>query len=193
MANTPPEFPDDVDRIADALSRMRGGRPPWARGPRPEGESGPDGSHGGGRGWGGPPWMHGPGPEGPHHGHQPPPFAQKMHGRAAGLARFRLLDVLAAASGPLTVGELAESLEVDQPRASRLVQEGVAHGLVERQADPEDARRTRVALTETGRQIVQRFRGFRRDAVATALESFTADERADLARLLAKLAAAWPR
>jgi DNA-binding MarR family transcriptional regulator len=137
--------------------------------------------------------MHGPGPDGPHRGHQPPPFAQKMHGRAAGLARFRLLDVLAAASEPLTVGELADALEVDQPRASRLVQEGVAHGLVERQADPEDARRTRVALTETGRQIVQRFRGFRRDAVATALASFTPDERADLARLLAKLAAAWPR
>jgi len=188
MANTP--APDDVDRIADALSRLRGGRPPWARppGPRPEGEPA---SEGRGFGFGGPPWMHGP--DGHHGGHQPPPFAQKLHGRAAGLARFRLLDVLAAASQPLTVGELADALEVDQPRASRLVQEGVAHGLVERQADPDDARRTRVALTDTGRSLVQRFRGFRRDAVATALDAFTPDERAELARLLAKLAAAWPR
>ncbi|HWT32889.1 MAG TPA: MarR family winged helix-turn-helix transcriptional regulator, partial [Microbacterium sp.] len=148
-------------------------------------------SEGRGFGFGGPPWMHGP--DGHHGGHQPPPFAQKLHGRAAGLARFRLLDVLAAASQPLTVGELADALEVDQPRASRLVQEGVAHGLVERQADPDDARRTRVALTDTGRSLVQRFRGFRRDAVATALDSFTPAERAELARLLAKLAAAWPR
>ena len=176
----------------------------WPHAPGGSGQRDGDGWRG--RGDGGPPWMrggggmppefaHGPGmPEGRHHGHhQPPPFAQKMHGRAAGLARFRLLEALAAASGPLTVGELGDALEVDQPRASRLVQEGVAHGLVERQADPDDARRTRVALTDAGRAVVQRFRGFRRDAVATALQSFTPAERTDLARLLAKLADAWPR
>lgn len=110
-----------------------------------------------------------------------------------GPARLRVLEALAAASAPLSVGEIAEAVGVDQPRASRLVQQGVESGLVQREADPEDARRTRVALTEQGAAIARRFRGERRDAVGTALAGFTDDERAELARLLTKLAEAWPQ
>ena len=106
---------------------------------------------------------------------------------------MRLLEALAAASAPLSVGELAEAIGVDQPRASRLVQQVVDAGLARREADPDDARRTRVALTDDGSKIVRGFRGERRDAVGTALESFTEAERLELARLLQKLADGWPR
>jgi DNA-binding MarR family transcriptional regulator len=105
---------------------------------------------------------------------------------------MRLLEALAAASHPLSVGEIAEAVGVDQPRASRLVQQTVELGLVRREADPDDARRTRVALTDAGTRIVRGFRGERREAIDAALAAFTDTERAELARLLTKLADSWP-
>lgn len=104
-----------------------------------------------------------------------------------------MLEALAAASAPLSVSEIGEAVGVDQPRASRLVQQGVETGVVRREADPGDARRTRIALTDQGRALVGRFRGARREAVTTALADFTDAERAEFARLLTKFAAAWPR
>ncbi len=104
---------------------------------------------------------------------------------------MRMLEALAAASAPLSVSEIGEAVGVDQPRASRLVQQGVELGLVLREADPADARRTRIALTEEGRRIAQGMRGQRRRAVGQALESFSDEEQRELARLLAKLVDSW--
>ncbi len=144
---------------------------------------GPHGMHGGH----GPHSMHGM------HGGPPIPPWAGGHGRFAGPARLRLLAALAAASTPLSVSELADKIGVDQPRASRLVQQCVEFGLVQREADPDDARRTRIVLTDAGRAILSRFRGDRREAIEQALGAFTDAERAELARLLAKLADGWPR
>ena len=102
-----------------------------------------------------------------------------------------MLDALAAASEPLSVSELGEAVGVDQPRASRLVQQGVQRGFVQREADPDDARRTRIALTAEGRKAARGMRGQRREVLAQALENFTDDEARELARLLDKLADNW--
>ncbi len=102
-----------------------------------------------------------------------------------------MLDALSSASDPLSVSALGEAIGVDQPRASRLVQQGVQRELVRREADPEDARRTRIALTDEGRRIARGMRGERREVLARALESFTDDEARELARLLGKLADNW--
>jgi DNA-binding MarR family transcriptional regulator len=167
---------DPADDIAAALARLRGSRPraPW------EG--------------GGPPWARGPGHPFGAHGHDhPEPPRWAGHGRFGGPARLRLLDAIDQAERSLSVSELADAIGVDQPRASRLVQQAVESGMAGREADPDDARRTRVALTEAGRAFVRGFRGQRRDAVRTALADFTDAERAELARLLGRLADAWPR
>jgi DNA-binding MarR family transcriptional regulator len=203
-----PSTPDDSsDAIAAALARLRGRRmprPPWTDGPGPHGagphgagphahgHDGPhEGAHGGPHGFGGGadafagrggPWGRG--------GHGGPPWGGG--GRFGGPARMRLLEAVAAASHPLSVGEIAEAVGVDQPRASRLVQQSVELGLVRREADPDDARRTRVALTDAGTRLVRGFRGERREAIDAALAAFTDAERAELARLLTKLADAWP-
>jgi DNA-binding MarR family transcriptional regulator len=169
---------DPADAIAAALARLRGRRMP-----RPGWESG----HGHPHHHGEPGWMRG----GPHGGMGgPPPWGAGP--RLGGPARLRLLEALAAASAPLSVSEIGEAVGVDQPRASRLVQQAVEMGLVRREADPDDARRTRVALTESGRSIVRGFRGERRTAIDAALGAFTEQERAELARLLTKLADSWP-
>lgn len=175
MAETPA---DPADAIAAALARLRGRRmprPPWEDGrghPHHHGE--PGWTRGGPRGGvgGPPPWGGGP--------------------RLGGPARLRLLEALEAAAAPLSVSEIGEAVGVDQPRASRLVQQAVHLGLVRREADPDDARRTRVALTDEGRALVRGFRGERRTAIDAALGGFTDAERAELARLLTKLADSWP-
>ncbi len=194
---------DPSDAIAAALARLRGRRmprPPWAEGPHGAGPHGagphPHGAHAHGPhgvdpddpgafpGRGGPWGRGGPG------AHGGPPWGGG--GRFGGPARMRLLEALAAASHPLSVGEIAEAVGVDQPRASRLVQQSVELGLVRREADPDDARRTRVALTDAGTRLVRGFRGERREAIDAALAAFTDAERAELARLLTKLADSWP-
>lgn len=114
-------------------------------------------------------------------------------GRLGGPARMRMLEALAAASAPLSVSDLGAAIGVDQPRASRLVQQGVERGFVRREADPDDARRTRIALTDEGRRLARGMRGERREMLTTALTSFTDDERIELARLLNKLADNWRR
>jgi DNA-binding MarR family transcriptional regulator len=175
----------DLDAIVAALAQVRGRpRPPFGPPPWPEGTGrghpghGPHGHRG--RGQAGGPGHEGHGPFGPH---------ARFSG---GPARLRLLEALAAASEPLSVSELGEAIGVDQPRASRLVQQAADRGLVRREADPDDARRTRIALTDEGARLARGYRGERRERLQAALSEFTPDERAELARLLTKLAAAWP-
>lgn len=165
-----PSSATDLDAIDAALGRLRG------RGPGPGG--------GGHRGS-----PHGFGPR----AHWPGPPEGGPGVRMGGPARLRLIEALHAASHPMSVSELGEAIGVDQPRASRLVQQSVEMGLVQREADPDDARRTRIALTPVGEQFARGFRGRRREHLTAALSDFSVDERAELARLLTKLAAAWPR
>ncbi|GAA3842560.1 hypothetical protein KACC15558_23290 [Brevibacterium ammoniilyticum] len=71
--------------------------------------------------------------------------------------------------------------------------QGVELDLLRREADPDDARRTLIALTEKGRAITNRFLGAQQASVDVALDSFTDKERETLADLLSRLADAWPR
>jgi len=201
MSSTPAS--DPVDLIAAALVRLRG-----RGGPRGWASPGSHGHHSHGRGAA---WRESGGDGAPDQddsprgrrggpGFGPPegwgpwagPMGPRGTARIAGPARMRVLEVLASSDRPLTVSELGEAIGVDQPRASRLVQQGVEFGLVRREADPDDARRTRIVLTDKGSALVRGFRDQRRDAITTALSSFTDAERTDLARLLTKLADAWP-
>ncbi|MFJ3473313.1 MarR family winged helix-turn-helix transcriptional regulator [Microbacterium maritypicum] len=194
--------PDPAEAIAQALSRLRGRRP-GERGPGGRGVDGRGRGHGGPHGWHGGP--HGD-RDGGHDGDDPhdhfahhrghpgmPPWMADPSGRLGGPARMRMLEALAAASAPLSVSDLGAAIGVDQPRASRLVQQGVERGFVRREADPDDARRTRIALTDEGRRLARGMRGERREMLTTALTSFTDEERIELARLLNKLADNWQR
>lgn len=172
------ESSDPADAIAAALSRLRG-----RRGPRPHDHGAHDHSGHDHRARG-----HGP------HGMRPHgrgPWAVDGGLRHGAPAVIRMVEALAAASDPLSVSGLAEAIGVDQPRASRLVQQGVDRGWVRREADPDDARRTRIALTDEGVRLFRGVRGERREALGRALEAFTDAERAELARLLTKLADNW--
>ncbi len=167
--------PNDVDPITAierAVSELRrsGGRAPWSR-PAPghehHGEPGPHGGHRPSFGW-----------KGPRHEH---PFAN--------MARYRLLSTLDRLGDGASVNELAAAIGVDQPRASRVVAECVERGLVTRSTDSRDARRSIIALTESGRAVLDERRRERRNAVERALDGFTPEEREQFAALLARFVA----
>ncbi|WP_209324237.1 MarR family winged helix-turn-helix transcriptional regulator [Brevibacterium renqingii] len=192
---------DDIRTIAEALTRLQ-----WRRGPGGPRGFGPPRGFGQRSGSAEP--NHGEFPFGGRHGpggrdrqdHGPGrrddvgfEWREKFKGHFGGRAQWQLLIALVQAGTALGVSAIGEAIGVDQPRASRLVAQGVELGLLRREADPEDARRTLIALTDKGRAIVNRFRGAQRDNVDEALSEFTADERAQLAALLTRLADAWPK
>ncbi|MDR6867004.1 DNA-binding MarR family transcriptional regulator [Microbacterium resistens] len=202
------ENADPVDAITAALARLRGrgGRrfgPHEHPDPEGHGGHGPrhadrhDGFPGGP--WGGHRGRRGHDPHDLHDGDEGRrgrggrpgmPWAGDLAGRHGAPAVFRMLEALAG--GELSVSAIGEAIGVDQPRASRLVQQGAERGWVRREADPDDARRTRIVLTDEGRALIRGMRGQRREMVAQALEEMSPEERAELARLLTKLADNWP-
>lgn len=98
-------------------------------------------------------------------------------------AVFGVLDAVDD-NGPCSVTELAPALGVDQPRASRLVARAVDEGLLARQADQADGRRTLLVLTTSGRRQVDAAHAARQRVFAEAMADWTADDRATFARLL---------
>ena len=81
------------------------------------------------------------------------PVIRLLEGRY-GIARreWRLLAQLAH-GGPMSPSVLAERANLDRPRTSRAVGVLVAKRLVEREVQPGDARRARVALSAEGRAL----------------------------------------
>lgn len=103
-----------------------------------------------------------------------------------------MLDVIEGAREPVTVTAIAEVLSVDQPRASRLVAAAVAAGLVNREADQADGRRSHLVLTDAGRAALEQAHRARQGAFAAAMEDWSAAERAEFARLLTRFVEAMP-
>lgn len=113
-----------------------------------------------------------------------------------GAARFRLLDALRiaeTAGQTLSISDVADAISVDQPRASRLVNEAAERGLVTRRSDERDARRSVVQLSDAGRALLETAVATRRSAVTQAVAGFTPEETATFAALLTRFVAAWPR
>ncbi|WP_226653385.1 MarR family winged helix-turn-helix transcriptional regulator [Leifsonia sp. LS1] len=191
---------DDVALIESALMAVRRDqsrrRPagPWGDGPFARGPHG-WGSH-----------DHSGHDRTAHHAdHDHPPFGDSARpgsgrrgrdGSLGRIARIRMLEALEtaeAAGSPLSISSLAQAIGVDQPRASRLVQEGVERGHVRRVPDPSDARRALIQLTAAGRSQLDEVRTHRRSAVESALAGFTPEEARTFAELFDRFVRAWPR
>lgn len=100
-----------------------------------------------------------------------------------------LLDAIEAteqAGTPATVSSVAAALNVDQPRASKLVAAAVEAGLVRREADQADGRRALLVRTERGNALSEELHRFRRSIFATVMSDWTDADRAAFARLLTR-------
>lgn len=99
------------------------------------------------------------------------------------------LDILAALEGcsthdgEATVGFIAERLNVDPSRASRIVADAVDKGIVRRVASQADARRIGLELTETGQAHALAIRRYKWKVFADALGQWSEEDLVTFARL----------
>jgi DNA-binding MarR family transcriptional regulator len=109
--------------------------------------------------------------------------------RAALFEVINAIDAAEEAGTPASVSAIADTLDLAQPRASKLVAEAVAAGLVRREPDQADGRRTLLVRTAAGRALCDEVHGFRRGAFAEAMGDWNARDRAAFARLLSRFVA----
>lgn len=82
------------------------------------------------------------------------------------------------------VSTVAQRLNIDPSRASRIVSDLIARGFAERAASQADARRTIVALTPSGQAIVEAVRRYKFLLLGGFLSDWTVEERETLLPLL---------
>jgi DNA-binding MarR family transcriptional regulator len=90
------------------------------------------------------------------------------------------------AGGRATVTSVATALNIDQPRASKLVATAVTAGLVRREADQADGRRALLERTPTGRRVSAQAHAFRQQVFGEAMTGWPEKDRAAFARLLSR-------
>jgi DNA-binding MarR family transcriptional regulator len=87
----------------------------------------------------------------------------------------------------ITQSQLVERLMVEPPTVTKMLQRMEAEGLVERRADPDDARVSRVLLSERGRSLEAHVVALWRDVDEQATTGMTLEERLLLRRLLLQM------
>jgi DNA-binding MarR family transcriptional regulator len=95
---------------------------------------------------------------------------------------------LSATCAEVTVGAVAEDMDVEPSTASRLVNDAIAAGFVGRETSKIDARRVRLVLTETGRRVRKAVAAHRRAHVDRLIADWEPGEREVFARLLTRFA-----
>lgn len=91
-------------------------------------------------------------------------------------------------AAPVRLTDLAESLGIDISTVSRRVRDLERTGLLARTVDPCDQRASRLSLSPEGQDILTRVRRTRRQAMRGLLADWSETDRADLARLISRLA-----
>lgn len=101
--------------------------------------------------------------------------------------QHRLLRVLTQEDEPLRLSTVAERLGIAPRSVTTVVDEAEAGGLVRRRPDPADRRAVLVALTDRGREVLDRAATARRQQAARLLGALDDAQRRDLAALLRPL------
>ena len=89
-----------------------------------------------------------------------------------------------ADEGPQRLGALAAAFGLDPSTITRQVQALEEIGLASRTSDPRDRRASILDLTDTGRQVLEQTRSYRRSRLQQALQDWSEDDREEFARLL---------
>jgi DNA-binding MarR family transcriptional regulator len=112
-------------------------------------------------------------------------------GRPIQLSSLLVIHAIAGrGQDDVTVGAVADYLDIDPSTASRLVGHAIDAGFVSRSPSPVDARRARLRLTEAGERVRGLTDEFRRTFIAELVADWTDAERREFARLLGRFAKA---
>jgi DNA-binding MarR family transcriptional regulator len=96
----------------------------------------------------------------------------------------------AGAGAEVTVGAVADRLEIDPSTASRLVGHAIDAGFISRRPSPADARRANLQLTDAGRRVMEAAERHRHTYIMQLMADWPAQDRTEFARLLSKFAQA---
>ena len=105
---------------------------------------------------------------------------------AFGMAQLPVLALLKDGRS-MSPGELARAIRVEQPSMTQMLARMDRDGLIHRAADPTDARRSVVSLTQTALDRLPQGREVLLALNERVLEGFSADDVATLTRLLHRL------
>lgn len=97
-------------------------------------------------------------------------------------AQFAVLGVLFRSGGTRTLTELAEAERVSAPSMNRTVNCLEESGYIVRATDEVDRRKTNIALTDAGRDVVKATVSKRDAWLTTRLRELSKEDRATLAR-----------
>jgi DNA-binding MarR family transcriptional regulator len=89
----------------------------------------------------------------------------------------------------MRVSDLAAKVELDASTVSRQIKQLEDKGIVERTTDPGDRRASLVQLSEDGRTVMQAALRRRFERIRAVLEPWSERDRAQLQKLLTRLAA----
>jgi DNA-binding MarR family transcriptional regulator len=104
------------------------------------------------------------------------------------LTRNLIINIVDEAEDEITVGAVADQLNVDPSVASRMVTDCIDSGYLQRAASASDGRRTVLELTPAGVDLRDRFRQLQRQAFERITAAWTPADRHDFARLLVRYA-----
>lgn len=90
-------------------------------------------------------------------------------------------------AAPLSLGELARAMWMDNPTVSRMVQQMTIRGFLQVGPDPNHGRRIRIRLTEEGVRLCEELDGMTEALHARALKGLSEAEATSLRDLLCRL------
>ncbi|MDQ6650613.1 MAG: MarR family transcriptional regulator [Actinomycetota bacterium] len=117
----------------------------------------------------------------------PPGLLPAGMDKAGYIALARLVE-----TGSVRLSDLAAALLLDVSTVSRQVRALEDGGLIERTADPDDRRASRLAATDRGRQVVSIVRAARHELLADVLADWPAGDVEAFAGLLGRFGASLP-
>ncbi len=103
------------------------------------------------------------------------------------LSQIKLLHHLEDAAREVSLTEAAELVHVSMPAASRMVDDLVRRGFIQRREDETDRRMKRVCLTDGGRTAIRRLNAARLSGLEEFARDLSTTERDALAQALQQL------
>src|SRR5262252_5363761 len=106
----------------------------------------------------------------------------------AGLTMAQMVGLhLLTHLGPVSVSAVSSYLKLSPPATSHLVDRMVVAGLVGRTEDPIDRRHKRIAITPTGRELIEGTNDRRTREFTRVLSSLTGEVQAQFGKVLARV------
>lgn len=115
------------------------------------------------------------------------PQGHSMNGHRPGFVRENLLTIIAQAPKGIRAKEIARQAGINQSSVSESLTKLEDDGYIKRQPDPDDKRATLIFLTELGKARASEVQDEQTALFGHLFDSLTADEKAELLRLLNKI------